>query len=74
MNSKFGIKIIAISVFIAVTALCAFTPAQNKQLTDVKLNNIEALSSREESSIVCIGQGTIDCKGEKYEMKIIYSK
>jgi len=54
--------------------LCAFTSVQNKNLTDVRLTNIEALSAGEEIAVLCFGYGTIDCKGDKYEMKIIYSK
>jgi len=73
-NGKFRTKTVAISVIAALAMLCAFTPAQIKNSSDVRLENIEALSSSEELGILCFGDGTIDCNGGKYEIKIIFSK
>ena len=60
-----------------LAVLYAFTPIKNKNLTglaDVRLDNIEALSSGEDYPTACYGAGTIDCLGIKVEFKIVIYK
>ena len=60
-----------------LTVLYSFTPNRNKNLsglTDVSLDNIDALSSRANYPTVCYGEGTIDCAQYKVDFKTVYYK
>jgi len=61
-------------IFIGIILLVvttSFAPSE-KSLTDVSLLNIEALYSTNSKPVACFGYGTIDCDGNKVEMKISY--
>lgn len=55
-------------------AYCLYTD-QSNNVTNLALANIEALASGENSgSFHCFGDGSIDCLGEKVEMKVNTSR
>ena len=64
-------KIVKIIVGVALlTVTHSFTPVKHLNLTDVGLENFEALCVAEDKPVFCIGDGTIDCAGRKVEVKI----
>ena len=46
---------------------CAQTEKEN--LTDLALDNIEALAQGENTNLYCFGEGDIDCKGIKVKKR-----
>ncbi len=58
---------IKLMFLVASAAFISVVNFENKkQLSNLTLNNIEALASGEDDpSIYCIGEGSIDCNGRK---------
>ncbi|MDH6344094.1 preprotein translocase subunit YajC [Parabacteroides sp. PFB2-12] len=67
MNKKVMLLLAVCFLF----SLFYFYQKQNKKESDLFLSNVEALAQGEEMiHVICYGRGTIDCRGEKYEIKI----
>lgn len=64
-------------VFVSIVCLCCFfyKPKENKQmqqLLDLTISNIESIAQNETGAhAICVGTGSLDCKG--YKVKTIYS-
>ncbi|MDR3269623.1 MAG: NVEALA domain-containing protein [Tannerella sp.] len=62
-------------IFACLCGVSYFSFYKNPQaalpVSDLALENIEALASGESSLTICYGSGTIDCNGAKVETKII---
>lgn len=47
-----------------------YASTEKENLTDLALENIEALAQNENTNHLCLGEGDIDCDGLKVKMRI----
>lgn len=54
---------------ICLVGIYLFTRTEKENLTDLALENIEALARNENTNFYCIGEGDIDCNGIKVKRR-----
>lgn len=55
-----------------VAATCSLYTQGDKNVADLVSSNIEALANEEGpgGSVMCLGRGSVDCYGDKVEIKV----
>ena len=69
---KNKLKITTIVLCMLIFVFFFLSQNRNFKIKDSVFNNVEALASGESGDVKyhCFGEGTVDCDGEKVEMKI----
>lgn len=63
---------ITIGITCMVAAVCCLYMQDDRNVTDLVSSNIEALANEEGpmGGVLCLDSGSIDCYGDKVEMKV----
>lgn len=56
-------------LLIAIVGVYCFQEKENNTIKNLAFANIEALAAGEGGSTICIGSGSIDCRGYKVDWK-----
>lgn len=69
MKKMSMIKIIAVTICL-VTSCLVYIQSKSDELSELVLDNIEALASNEGTDGYCFGSGEVDCYGYLVKLKI----
>lgn len=70
---KVGIKLSVLVILLLFGMYCFYSSNSGNdslKISTLSIHNIEALASDENVNYICIGNGDIDCYGDKVEFKV----
>lgn len=57
-------------LLVAIVGIYCFQEKENNTIKNLAFENIEALAAGEGTGGVCIGSGSVDCRGYKVDWKV----